>query len=166
MVTVASWSDLRHHRIPNWLSLGGLATGLLLQVLTAGVTGLLSGLEGAGLALVLFLPAWLLRGMGAGDVKLMMTVGAFLGPRLVLVAAALTLIAGGVLAVAVLVSRGGFRPVLARYGSTLKCLLVTGNLGYVPPLPTEAAAARFPYAAAIACGTLLALWWSAGTAGA
>ncbi|HYQ72753.1 MAG TPA: hypothetical protein VET88_12600, partial [Gammaproteobacteria bacterium] len=43
---------------------------------------------------------------------------------------------------------------------TFQCLAVTGRWSYVPPEAHEPAAARFPYALAIALGTLAALWWS------
>jgi prepilin peptidase CpaA len=67
--------------------------------------------------------------MAAGDVKLMAMVGAFMGPADVVMAAILTCIAGGVLAMAMLVG--------ARY--------------------TGRTAGGMPYAVAIAVGTACAL---------
>jgi Flp pilus assembly protein protease CpaA len=116
-------------------------------------------LEALGVGLLLFLPFYALGGMGAGDVKLMAAVGTFLGPMNALLAAVFSLIAGGVLAMIVILLRRGALETLRRYGSILKFLCVTGKFSYIPPAPGEAAATRFPYSFAIATGTVAALWW-------
>lgn len=104
----ASWTDLRTRRIPNRLVLIGLIIGLLLQMTLPrglgmfshepGGLGLLQGCAGAAVGLLTLLPAYALGAMGAGDVKLMAMVGAFLGPLGVIGAALLSMLTGGVLA--------------------------------------------------------------------
>jgi leader peptidase (prepilin peptidase)/N-methyltransferase len=78
--------DARHYLIPDPLSLGGLAAGLALSLLPAGVTPLDAALgAGAGFA-VLYAVGWLGElafkkpAMGGGDMKMMAMVGAFVGP--------------------------------------------------------------------------------------
>ena len=156
---IAVWTDVMHNRIPNLLSLGGAVLGLSLQSWALGTDGLLAGLGGLSIGLLIFLPFYALGGMGAGDVKLMAAVGTFLGPLDTLWASAFTLMAGGLLGVLVLLLRRGGMVTLRRYGSILKCLLVTGRFSYVHPTPGEAAATRFPYALAIATGAITVLWW-------
>ena len=95
ILAVAVYGDVRSHRISNTLSLLGLITGLALQLLGSGLHGLTSGLLGAGVGLACFAPFYLLRAMGAGDVKLLAAVGAFLGPQGALYAALFSLLAGG-----------------------------------------------------------------------
>jgi prepilin peptidase CpaA len=158
LLGVAAVTDARWHRIPNVLTLAGASIGLLLGAwgglgdLAAAVLGLCTGLA-------LLLPFYLLGGMGAGDVKLMAAVGAFLGPKMTVLAVAGTLLAGGVLALAVLLTRRGGIPTMRRYGAMLR-MLAYGLPSYVPPAPCEPAAIRFPYAVAIATGTLGALWYA------
>ena len=72
--------DLRYRRIPNWLNLAALILGVGLNAGLGGWHGFTTSLAGAGLALLVYLPLYLLRGMGAGDVKLMFAVGAIAGP--------------------------------------------------------------------------------------
>jgi len=162
LLTAAVVIDTRRHRIPNTLSFGGVALGLALQGWVAGANGLLAGAGGLGVGLMIFLPFYLARGMGAGDVKLMASVGTFLGPAHTLLAAGLSLIVGGVLAVLVLAVHGELHSTLCRYGAMLKTLIYSHTWCYVPPGPEEAAAMRMPYAVAIASGTLVALWQLSG----
>ena len=75
---VASITDLRNTRIPNWLTLPLLAGGLMYassQGLPA-VGQALAGMVAAGLFLVI---AYILMGGGAGDAKLMLAFGSWLG---------------------------------------------------------------------------------------
>jgi prepilin peptidase CpaA len=75
-------TDLWQFRVHNLLTLPLLVGGLIYQSVTEGTSGLANGLLGALFgfsALVLF---WMMGGMGAGDVKLMAGVGAWLGPTL------------------------------------------------------------------------------------
>jgi prepilin peptidase CpaA len=91
----AGWLDWRSHRIPNWLTVPGLLLGLGASTVAWGWPGTKEALEGAGLALAILLPVVLLRGLGAGDWKLMGALGAFLGPqRLIVVLFGAILIAG------------------------------------------------------------------------
>lgn len=159
ILSAATLTDIRSHRIPNILSLGGMVLGLALQFWTHGAAGMLAGLGGIGIGLLIFIPFYALGGMAAGDVKLMGAVGAFLGPMPALLAVAFTLMAGGVLAFCVLIIRRGALESLRRYLSIAHCLLVTGRISYVPPADGEAATAPFPYALAILTGTAAALWW-------
>ncbi len=159
LLTVATWVDFRRRRIPNLLTLGGASLGLCVQLWAGGPAGLLAGLGGLIVGLLVLLPLYATGGMGAGDVKLMAAAGSFFDPMNALWAACLTLIAGGVMALLILVAKKGAGSFLRRYGSMLRCLLTTGAVSYIPPEPDEVAAGQFPYAAAIAAGTLATLLW-------
>ena len=76
--------DFRTHKIPNWLTVPAVLSGILLRSLLGGWAGAKASLEGLALGLALLLPLVLLRALGAGDWKLMGAVGAFLGPVLFL----------------------------------------------------------------------------------
>ena len=156
ILIIAVWMDLKQHRIPNLLTVIAAISGLVLQITFSGLDGLQSGLGGLLVGLVTFLPFFMLGGMGAGDVKLMAAVGTFLGPVNTLFAVGLTLVAGGLLGLFVLTTRRDGRAALRRYSTMLKVLAYTGGASYAPPRAGETAAVRFPYALAIASGTLLA----------
>jgi prepilin peptidase CpaA len=159
MLVLAAWLDMRYHRIPNGVTFGGVAAGLVMQLSLDGIGALGSGLGGLALGLTVFLPFYVRGAMGAGDVKLMAAVGTFLGPMTTLLAAALTLITGSVMAVAILLRHRGLGDLARRYFTTLSFLVVTGALNHDGPGEGEAAARRFPYALAIGLGTLWAILW-------
>lgn len=76
--------DWRTRKIPNWLTVSGFAIGVAIHAWLGGWHGVLTSLEGAGLALAILLPLVLLRALGAGDWKLMGAIGALLGPLMML----------------------------------------------------------------------------------
>lgn len=93
----AVFTDTATRKIPNKLVATGVITGLLCQAFLPGSDGLIAALNGLGLGFVLFLPMYLLRVMGGGDVKLMAMVGAFTGSPDIVGVVLSTLLAGGIL---------------------------------------------------------------------
>ncbi|WP_047551902.1 A24 family peptidase [Methylotenera sp. G11] len=160
LLLLATREDMRSHRIPNRLVLAGVVLGLALNGLLPGGLGWLAALKGLALGLAVLLPIYLLRAMGAGDVKLMGMVGAFLGAGDLIGALIATLIAGGVMAlVAALWSRQFLNLLLNIRGMLLGGLLrmSTGR----PPLMNDMplSVGQLPYAVAITTGTLGYLVW-------
>jgi prepilin peptidase CpaA len=100
LLSTAAWYDVRSYRIPNLLTVPGAALGIALNALLPSGLGLTAGLAGFALALFGLLPLYLLRVWGAGDVKLMAVVGAFLGPVGLLWSLLAAMIAGGLVALA------------------------------------------------------------------
>ena len=76
-LTLACLSDLRTRRIPNVLTISAALAALLFHLLTGGWPAAGWGAAGLFLGAALFFPMFALRGMGAGDVKLLAAVGAF-----------------------------------------------------------------------------------------
>jgi prepilin peptidase CpaA len=98
VVAVATVTDLRTRRIPNWLVLPFLLAGITASTWLLGWQGLGRSLMGFGLGLVLFGVMFFMGGMGAGDVKLAAAIGAWVGPKQLFLALVLTAIVGGIMA--------------------------------------------------------------------
>lgn len=155
--------DLCTRRIPNALTLSGAALAMGACLWSAGGLGLLQSAAGLGVGLVAFLPFYLGGGFGAGDVKAMAAVGAFLGPKGALLAAAWTLLAGGIGGMVVLILHGGLGSLGHRAHSLVSrawSVYATGRLTLPGHLLGDAGRHRFPYGLAIACGTLASIAWS------
>jgi len=150
--------DLRTRRLPNLLTLGGAAVALLYGVVTAGVGGAIAGISGWAVGLVLFLPLFALGGMGAGDVKLLAAVGAWLGPATAFWTALYAAIAGGVMAVIVGLATGYLGQAL-RNVSFLVSFWQTVGLKPLPELTLATGRGpRLPYALAITAGAVASMW--------
>ncbi len=91
--------DLRAYRIDNRLILVGLALGLFRQVTLYGVVGIGQSFLGMLLPCILFFPAFLCRGLGAGDIKLLSVVGSFVSYRASLSILSASIFLGGIYAV-------------------------------------------------------------------
>ncbi|MCM2295659.1 prepilin peptidase [Rhodoferax sp.] len=165
LVLTALVFDLRQRRIPNKLVLVALVTGLFINLIGPqvsqsgaglftvypGALGAKGALLGALTGLTIFLPLYLLRAMGAGDVKLMAGIGSFVGPATAIDVALFILVTGGVLAVV--------RMVWVRKTQLVLFNVVTALGQWVPGSvarfdPATQSADRMPYGVAMAVGLL------------
>ncbi len=151
--------DVRSLRIPNWLTGGGLVVALALAGSTRGSVGLLHALAGAGVALAVLLVPFALRWLGAGDVKALMVLGALWGREFVLPTLFWMFVAGGVLAIALVVARGELRDLCTRWGRSLWITLSTRRLTFFAPAPGSAAGGGLPFAVAIGVGASIHQIW-------
>ncbi|MBI2286993.1 MAG: prepilin peptidase [Nitrosomonadales bacterium] len=156
LLLAAARVDVRYHRIPNAVVFWGAGLGILLNVFMPegfgfasqlpGGLGFLSAMGGVAIGLAALLPMYLLRVMGAGDVKLMAMVGAFLGPEDVLGAILATFLTGGVLSLGYAWKIGVLRRTLRNICYILYSGAVKVAVGRVPTLEdAPETAGKFPY---------------------
>ena len=156
LALLAGWLDWRSRRIPNWLTVSGFFLGLGMNAALGGWSGIKAGLEGAGLGLGLLLLPVLLRGMGAGDWKLMGALGACLGPWRLLQVLFVSLLIVGLMAVVEMVRKH-------RVAQTLKNLWVlirafaTFGMGVQEAMVTldNPTALRLPFGVATALAVVI-----------
>lgn len=154
-VGVATITDLRSRRIPNWLVFPFLLVGISVSIWMSGWGGLVKSAEGLGLGLLLFGILAVMGGMGMGDVKLCAAIGAWIGPHQLFLALVLTGIVGGVMAIGWAVV-GGFVGELFTGSSKLVFGFWKKRTRENSGLTLASAGARkMPYAPAIALGTLM-----------
>jgi len=148
-------ADVRTRRIPNLLTGPAVLLGLVAHLTFGGTAGLASAALGMAAAGGLLLPGWLMGWMGAGDVKLMAAVGAWLGFPLGVFAALATLMAGGVIALIVAAQRGALKKSVWNAVVLGSWAVARGPQSTPPPVTTGI---RFPFAPAVLAGSLIALW--------
>lgn len=158
VLAVATFTDLRSRRIPNWLVLPFLGMGLGVSAWLHGWRGLGQSAEGMALGLVVFGVLHLMGGMGAGDVKLAAAIGAWVGPRQLMLALVVTGLAGGVMAVGWAIKGGFLGDVLKGSGNLLFGWRERGTLADPELVLENPKARKMPYAPAIAIGTILSFF--------
>lgn len=155
---IACVTDVRSRRIPNLLTFGAAAAALPFHSLVNGSSGL--AMAGAGwlVGAALFAPFFLLGGMGAGDVKLLAALGAWLGPFEAFWLAIYASLAGGVLALLVALARGYLRTAVRNIFNLLTYWWLTGPRP-MPALTLERGTGpRLAYAVPILVGTVVTIW--------
>jgi prepilin peptidase CpaA len=154
--------DVRGMRIPNWLTLPGLAIAIAVAAFDSGFQGALWALTGAATALgLLFLP-FAFRWLGAGDVKAVMVFGALWGAANLLPALWWMIVAGGLMAVAMIAVQGGLVDLLRRWGLSAKHTFLFRRVVYFAPDSESPAAKGLPFAVAMGLGAAAhQLWGSA-----
>jgi prepilin peptidase CpaA len=156
---IAGWTDLRRRRIPNWLTVPGLAVGVATNTALGGWSGLATSLKGAAVGLALLLPFVLLRSLGAGDWKLAAALGAFAGPALLMDLLLESVFVAGLMAVALIVYKGRVRQALRNIGHILVSLVTFRLPGSRVSLDNPDSL-KVPYGVALAFTVVLyAIFW-------
>jgi prepilin peptidase CpaA len=143
--------DLRTRHVPNWLTLGITALGMVLAAAHLTDRSVAGALGGCAVGLLLMLPGHVVGATGAGDVKLFAAVGSLLGPAGIAIAFVYTAIFGGALAVTVALVRGRLHDTLQETAT----LVMTGGAN-VARIERPSVDNRFAYAPAIALGAFVA----------
>lgn len=159
LLIAAAW-DVHSRRIPNVLTVPAFLVALALSSFD-GWTGLSQAFQGAGVALLLALPLLAVSGMGGGDAKLLIAVGAFMGVEGFLASVVFTGVAGGSMAFYYSYRYGMLAPVLQSTVGLMQYGLTAGRYGSRPTLD-KAGALSIPYGVSIATGTLMALFYRGG----
>jgi len=151
---LAGFADWRTRRIPNWLTVPGLALGIAVNSSLRGWAGAKDSLLGAGLGLALLLPFVLVRSLGAGDWKLVGALGAFLGPGHLLTVLFATILIAGAMALILVIWKGRFVRTVRNLGHMLSAFFTFHLPG--PELSLDSSESlKIPFGVAVAIAVIL-----------
>jgi prepilin peptidase CpaA len=163
LLSICVFTDLRERKIYNAVLLPFLCLGFIINIFSFSLSGLEQSLLGMAVGLsILFIP-YFLGGMGAGDVKLLAVIGAIKGMTFVLLAAFYMALAGGIMALLVILFNKGIKTRLyqiiyffhgLRHG--LRFPILTNQ---------ESLKKTYPYGVAIAAGAVWQVFRSGGFLG-
>jgi prepilin peptidase CpaA len=154
-VVTAAASDLRFRRIPRWLTLAGLGSGILYHAMFGGIlAALLAAFIGFAAGLALFQ----LGAIGGGDVKLIAALGAMLGFSQWVLAMEISIFASAVIALTQATARGALWQTVAGVGDLARWLITSGGKKHPSIHVANSAKLRAPFGAAAALGTMIAIW--------
>jgi prepilin peptidase CpaA len=149
-------------KVPNWVTFPFIISGWIYSTAAFGFEGLGWSLLGTVVGLALLLPLYAIGGMGAGDVKLLAGVGAWIYGLHTVYAFAATAIVGAVLAVAMVLVRRGWKKHAAQFMVILNEILVIRNPEQLAAIAAERKPTMLllPYGIPIAIGTIAYFLWT------
>ncbi len=163
LALIAGWIDWRSGRLPNWLTVSGFFAGLVANAVFFGWAGVKSAVLGAGIALAILLPVVLLRGLGAGDWKLMGALGAVVGREEILHVLLVTIGVAGLIAAGQMIRQKRVRVTMRNLWELVRGFFVFGLKPHPEINLDNAGASTLPFGVAAAAATLLC--WGAVLAG-
>ena len=156
LTAIITYFDVRYRRIPNVFVLATLVSGLIINFMAAGATGLWASAGGCLLAFGLMFVLHVFGAMGAGDVKLFAAVGSVVGTGLVPETFVVILLTGGALAVYTILRNGTVLTTLTRVLQIFVGLLPGWH---IPRFDVPADRRHtLPYGVAITLGSLISLF--------
>ena len=159
ILIISAIIDFRTQKIPNLITFPGAIVALFYHFFTNGINGLIFSAMGLATGIGLLIIPYITGGMGAGDVKLMGTVGAVLGSKSVFIAFLLTALVGGIYAqIIILLNQKQFKGYLKGFFKkqliTLKLFILTRE--FIPdPVEENSKKPKLCYGVAIALGTFI-----------
>ena len=158
VAALACISDLRSRRIPNVLTFGAALCGIAAAALVDGTAGATTSATGWLVGIAIFFPFFALGGLGAGDVKLLGAIGAWVGPSIVIRVGLYSAVAGGVFAIALALKSGYVRTAFRNIGFLVKFWTKVGFQPVDGLTLADERAPKLAYAVPMLAGLLVTLW--------
>jgi prepilin peptidase CpaA len=158
VLAVATFTDLRNRRIPNWLVLPFMLAGIAVSGWLHGWHGIGQSFAGLGLGVLIYGFLFWLGGMGAGDVKLCAAIGAWIGPNQLFIALVITAMAGGIMVLCWAAFGGFLKDLFTGAGSLVFGWKERGMHRDPELVLSNPLKRKMPYAPAIAIGTLISFF--------
>lgn len=164
---VAAYIDGKELRVPNKLTLPMIVAGWIWSCIFYGMNGdgwyigLMWSLAGTAVGLMTLLPAYAIGGMGAGDVKMMAAIGAWVYCANVFYAFCVGTIVGAILAVIMIITAGDFKKHFNQFFFILGEIQTVKDPEELARLATERKTSMrlLPYGIPMAIGTVLYFAW-------
>ncbi|RYD07229.1 hypothetical protein N752_01185 [Desulforamulus aquiferis] len=150
---MASFTDIQFRKVPNWLTLSLIFLGLVYNTITG--PGWFFSVAGIAAGFILFYPVYLFAGVGAGDAKLMMAVGSFMGMQNTIIIGILSAVINAICSVYVSVRQGNLDGLLSYTKSHCIYLFTKANIKDFSKEEVQIQGKGLPYAVFITLATII-----------
>ena len=157
-MVVAFWGaifDLCIKKIPNWITFTAIILGLAMNFFFFRWAGVSQAALGIGIGFLIYIPMYVFKIMGGGDVKLLMAIGAFAGPKFCLSVGIAAIFVGGAFALIETLSVGRLVPVIKTTVHFVRSVFI--RVLEVEPLKLDEQR-KFSFGVALALATVIVIW--------
>lgn len=155
LITLALISDIKTYKIKNYILLPFIIAGFITNIYIDGISGLVFSFKGMAVPSILLITLFALRMLGAGDIKLFSTIGAIMGLDFVLYTMAYSFLAGGAMALFLIIFRkNGIERFKYLFEYLKSCIITLSILPYTD-FKDKSDGGKFRFAFAIAFGVLI-----------
>jgi prepilin peptidase CpaA len=161
-LVVAALIDGLKLKVPNWITFPMILSGWIYSGIAFGWEGLLWSVLGTIVGLGLLMPAYIIGGMGAGDVKLLAGVGAWVGSTTTFYAFCVSAVFGGVIAVAMVLYRRAWQHHRDQFWTIVNEVTTIRDADQLSAIAAERKSSMLllPYGIPIALGTIAYFAWA------
>jgi prepilin peptidase CpaA len=158
----AAWIDGKELRVPNWMTFPFIIAGWIFSTAVFGWSGLGYSLLGTVIGLALLMPAYSIGGMGAGDVKLLAGIGAWVHGTHTFYAFCVSAVVGAILAVGMVLVRKAWTKHSNQFFLILNEIMVIKNPETLATIAAERKPSMLllPYGIPICIGTIIYFVWN------
>lgn len=156
LLVVSLISDIMTHKVNNRTILSFVICGLILNVYQTGLTGIFESLFAGVIPIIILGVFFIMNMLGAGEMKLFSAIGTIMGVNFIIKTLICSALAGGLIALIVLVLRCNVRERLGYLYNYLKHCFMTRSLSPYSSY-CDHDDFKFPYVYAIATGTMITL---------
>ncbi|OGX68609.1 MAG: hypothetical protein A2189_01070 [Paenibacillus sp. RIFOXYA1_FULL_44_5] len=160
LIMLAFYTDVKAMRIPNKLTAAGAVGGMLVNFLRDGWQGLFLSMTGLTVGFILVFILYVVRAVGAGDVKLFAAIGAISGFQLVLSSLMYSILYAGMIGLWVVVFRRGWLNRLKRVVYYIAGMLIQRDFQSMKEQAASAQLHKFPFMYAVLPGVVTAIAYS------
>lgn len=148
-------SDIKTRKIKNIIVYPFIIVGLIVNLYESGVKGSFESLYGILLPIIFLFPLFLLRMLGAGDIKCFSAIGAMMGGRFVIASITFSFLAGGLFALIIMIVNKNAAQRFKHLIDYLKSCFLTFSVSQYDNLKTSSGAFRFSFAIVLGVGIQL-----------
>ena len=162
VLVVAAVIDGWKLKVPNWLTFPFIIAGWVYSTALFGLEGLAWSMVGTGVGLGLLLPAYAIGGMGAGDVKLLAGVGAWVWGTVTFYAFCASAVIGGLIAIAMVLTRRNWRHHVGQFQTICSEIMIIRDPNQLSTIAADRKSSMLllPYGIPIALGTIAYFAWT------
>jgi prepilin peptidase CpaA len=162
VLVVAAVIDGKQLKVPNWITFPMILSGWVYSAYAFGFEGIGWSLAGTAVGLAVLMPAYAIGGMGAGDVKLLAGVGAWMWGTNTLYAFAVSALVGGVIAVGMVLYTRSWQKHKNQFWAILNEIATVKDPEKLAEIAAERKPRMFllPYGIPIAIGSIMYFAWS------